>query len=499
MGGAGGPINRIDLRTRKVSPILNRNDPRMPNERRYLYFPMISRDGRFFAFAASPNQHDHFRSDYDVFVARLNPENLEVVDRPVRYTFHGKNDRFPDVYVAELALGQFAGEAPYAVELAVKGSRDEWSWDFGDGQTARGRQAKHAYRKPGEYRVSARQGKRLLRGLVRVSAAAPPKPLTAWLAKPDELTISFDEPIRLDGLQAQLESGLKTRKATVVGDGAELVLHLAGKLTKKDVLRLSGVTDQAQRPNAMAPARLEVAATSWPARKDGLVFLFQTAEQPNLAAGADGRQRSFGIEPRGRARLNRYQGLVLTGGAYLVKDADGALLDACRKSGQLTIEALIAPDHLKQNGPAQDRHVFVQRGRTQLHPRTARRPPGFALAYALHRKQRRKSGGFALPRRRWAATARGGDLSAWRDGLLPGRQAGLSGPRRARRLEQLVATALAAGRRVGRRPRLGRRNRRRGDLQPVRSTPRRSVAMLSNTCIWSSRGLRRRKSPWKRN
>lgn len=352
MGGSGGPINRIDLRTRKVSPILNRNDPRMPKQRCYLYFPMISRDGRFFTFAASPNQHDHFRSDYDVFVARLNPENLEVIGRPVRYTFHGKNDRFPDVYVAELALGQFAGEAPYAVELAVKNSRDEWSWDFGDGQTTRGRQAKHAYRKPGEYRVSARRGKRLLRGLVRVSAAAPPKPVTAWLAKPDELTISFNEPIRLDGLQAKLESGLKTRKATVGGDGAELVLHLAGKLTKKDVLRLSGVTDRAQRPNAMTPARMEVAATSWPARKDGLVFLFQTAEQPNLAAGPDGRQRSFGIEPRGRARLNRHQGLVLTGGAYLVKDADGALLDACRKSGQLTIEALITPDHLKQNGPA---------------------------------------------------------------------------------------------------------------------------------------------------
>ncbi|HEV7221833.1 MAG TPA: hypothetical protein VGN42_03975, partial [Pirellulales bacterium] len=64
MGGAGGPINRVDLRTRQVSPILAAADPRMPKDRGYLYFPMISRDGRYFTFAASPNQHDHFTSDY---------------------------------------------------------------------------------------------------------------------------------------------------------------------------------------------------------------------------------------------------------------------------------------------------------------------------------------------------------------------------------------------------------------------------------------------------
>jgi hypothetical protein len=352
MGGAGGPINRIDLRTRQVAPILAAADPRMPKERSYLYFPMVSRDGRYFTFAASPNQHDHFTSDYDVFVARLDPERLEIVDRPVRYTFDVKNDRFPDVYVADLALGQFAGEAPYQASLDVKGSQDEWDWDFGDGQQARGRDAKHAYAKPGEYRVRAHRDNRTLRGLVRVLPPTPPKVVTAWLAKPDELTISFDEPIRIDGLQAKLESGLKTTKAAVVADGRELALQLAGKLTKNDVLHLSGISDQAQHPNAMAPARLEITAASWPSKKEGLVYLFQTADQPNLVPGADGQQRSSPIEPRGRARLNRHQGLVLTGGAYLVKDADSVLLNACRKSGQLTIEAVIEPDHLKQNGPA---------------------------------------------------------------------------------------------------------------------------------------------------
>jgi Tol biopolymer transport system component len=99
MGGAGGPINRINLETREVSPIITLNDPRMPKGRKYLYFPMISRDGLWFAFAASPNEHDHFHSDYDIFIAGMNPDSLELIDKPVRISFDKGTDRFPDVFV----------------------------------------------------------------------------------------------------------------------------------------------------------------------------------------------------------------------------------------------------------------------------------------------------------------------------------------------------------------------------------------------------------------
>jgi len=99
MGGAGGPINRINLETREVSPIIAQNDPRMPKGRKYLYFPMISRDGNWFAFAASPDQHDHFHSDYDIFIAQMNPESLELIGNPVRFSFDSGTDRFPDIFV----------------------------------------------------------------------------------------------------------------------------------------------------------------------------------------------------------------------------------------------------------------------------------------------------------------------------------------------------------------------------------------------------------------
>jgi hypothetical protein len=81
----------------------------MPKDRSYLYFPMVSRDGRMFACAASPNQHDHFTADYDVFVARMDPEKLDVVGDPVRYSFHPGCDRFPDVFLSASRQAQQAG------------------------------------------------------------------------------------------------------------------------------------------------------------------------------------------------------------------------------------------------------------------------------------------------------------------------------------------------------------------------------------------------------
>ena len=51
--GAGGPVNRIDLETRAVTTLIEKGDARLPRDLGYVYFPMVSRDGRLFAFAAS--------------------------------------------------------------------------------------------------------------------------------------------------------------------------------------------------------------------------------------------------------------------------------------------------------------------------------------------------------------------------------------------------------------------------------------------------------------
>ena len=91
----------------------------------------------------------------------------------------------------------------------------------------------------------------------------------------------------------------------------------------------------------------------WPSNREGLVYLFETGDKPNQVPSADGRpERGYAIRPRGRARLNHAYAMVLAGGSYLVDEANNDLLTACRKSNQLTVEAVIHPDRLDQSGPA---------------------------------------------------------------------------------------------------------------------------------------------------
>jgi hypothetical protein len=110
--GAGGPFHWISLDSGEVGTLLEHEDPRIPGSQRYAYFPMLSRDGRLLAFGASPGDHDHARSNYDVFVAPVDPGTLELVGRPQRLTAHPAVDRYPDVYAETLDVERWAQQAP---------------------------------------------------------------------------------------------------------------------------------------------------------------------------------------------------------------------------------------------------------------------------------------------------------------------------------------------------------------------------------------------------
>lgn len=108
--GAGGPIARLELATRRVGTLLRRNDPRVPDGFGYLYFPNPSRDGAALAFAASRGEHDHFTADYEVFVVPTDPATLEPLAAAVQISRHPAVDRFPDVWLA--APSRAAGATP---------------------------------------------------------------------------------------------------------------------------------------------------------------------------------------------------------------------------------------------------------------------------------------------------------------------------------------------------------------------------------------------------
>ena len=81
--------------------------------------------------------------------------------------------------------------------------------------------------------------------------------------------------------------------------------------------------------------------TEFPGSRDGLVFLWHGTLED-----------SGEIEPRDNAKVSEDRQMDLTGGAFLTKNANDTLLDACQQSNQLTLECLVTTDNLDQDGPA---------------------------------------------------------------------------------------------------------------------------------------------------
>ena len=98
VAGSGGPVDAIDLPTRRTRTILSKHDPRLPADRGYVYFSILSRDRTLLAVAGSNDEHDHFRADYDVFVVELDPATLDPWSDAERVTAHPAVDRYPDVW-----------------------------------------------------------------------------------------------------------------------------------------------------------------------------------------------------------------------------------------------------------------------------------------------------------------------------------------------------------------------------------------------------------------
>lgn len=341
MPAPGGPIEAVELASGKATTVVQKSDPRLPAGLGYLYFPMYSADQRLLAFAASPDEHDHFRADYEIFVAPTDPETLELVGNPVRLTTNPATDRYPDVYLAPLALGRHRGEAPYSVRLTPRDPSGSWTWSFGDDATAEAAVGEHTFSEAGTYTVRASQGDLELQGQITVVSPAPPRVVAARpIGLGDAVRVDFDEPVALDEAQFTLASGLGVERWSPSDDGRAVTLELVEQLRSGDVLQLRGVVDRAQAPNRMAPTEIELAPPLWPSRRENLVFLWQTADAPNLVYDAAvAAERTILLERRGRARLDRDYAMVLSRGAFTApEDQANALRWALEATNEMTLE-----------------------------------------------------------------------------------------------------------------------------------------------------------------
>lgn len=343
--GAGGPLNRIELATRQVETVLRKNDARMGEGFGYAYFPMLSPDGRLFAWAASRDEHNHFDSDYEIFVAETDPRTLEVLSPAVRYSFHPGTDRYPDVFLAPLALGRHFGEAPFTVRFAPQAG-GVWEWELDGRAAGQGERLEHTFERPGRYAVQARQGERTLAGSVVVEGPRPPRPVRVALRERGaRLLVSFDEEILLDDVNAELESGHPIESWSAGEDGRSLVIDLASPLDRPDRLQLAGVVDRAQRPNRMRAATLEVEPPLWPSDRRELAFLWETSQAPNLVHDPDlGAERAYNLRASGLARVDRAYAMVLGGGAFALEKKEAARLrEALQGSNELSLELTLRP------------------------------------------------------------------------------------------------------------------------------------------------------------
>ncbi|MHB0999234.1 MAG: LamG-like jellyroll fold domain-containing protein [Armatimonadota bacterium] len=349
MGGGGGPINRYNLATGKASPILGKGDGRMPSDRSYLYFPMLSHNMRLLAFAASPNQHDHFNSDYDIFIAKIDPQTLEIIGKPVRYSFDPACDRFPDVYVDEMSLGSFKGESPYTVKFnAPKDSAPDCRWNFGDGTSAAGKSQSHTYKTPGRYTVELQQGNTVIRGLVTVESAKSPEVVSAALRGGNQIVITFNEPVSIEKAKLSLKSKQKINKTTLDKDKLNLIVLLAGNIAKEDYLSIEGIYDLAQSPNAMTKKVAKIEPHLWPSDRKNMVFLWENGSKGCMMGSGE----QCTVKANGPAAFDSNYAMRLMGGSFMTTGLDDYLLKACKSTNQLTIEATLKVDNIEQQGPS---------------------------------------------------------------------------------------------------------------------------------------------------
>ena len=92
---------------------------------------------------------------------------------------------------------------------------------------------------------------------------------------------------------------------------------------------------------------------SWPGSHSGLVFLWKSDREENKILDADGATlRSCRVKSRGDAKIGRRGEMEIGSGSFLADGVDEPLLEACRLTNQLAIEAVVTTRALDQAGPA---------------------------------------------------------------------------------------------------------------------------------------------------
>jgi len=166
-----------------------------------------------------------------------------------------------------------------------------------------------------------------------------------------EVVVEFDEPIHIAGLRVEAPQGIRVTARRA--EKQRLILTLESELKQETTFGLSGISDLAQRPNTLSATNVVVHPLEWPTDRNGLVFAWRTAAAPvNAVNPASGQPAVSKLTRRNAARLDHNSAMLLNGGSCVATNAGARLLEACRASNALTIEATLTPANITQDGPA---------------------------------------------------------------------------------------------------------------------------------------------------
>jgi len=92
-------FTRMKLGTWGEEVFFQNHDSALPSAQGYIYFPQISPCQKYLALGASPDTHNHFTSDYDIFVVPVDPVTFKKTGSAVKYSFDAALDSYPDIWV----------------------------------------------------------------------------------------------------------------------------------------------------------------------------------------------------------------------------------------------------------------------------------------------------------------------------------------------------------------------------------------------------------------
>ena len=349
----------------------------------YTYFPRVSRDSKWLAYGASPNQHDHNTSDYEIFIQEL--DNWQPVGKPIRISNDPKTDRWADIFIQTdetppvAPLNVRAESMGQGVRLSWEASQDPESeilyynvyrgtkkvnqkflaktenLDYSDYATA----AKATY----QYAITAVNSAELespkskpITIVTKDFRPSSPKNLSATISN-REVYLKWDSNPELDikGYNVYRSVNPKGKYRKISSEPISETAYTDtsaenGKVYYYYVTALDKAKQESHRSAEISKKIIERAA-------EGLValFLFDRGKGSTIddVSGVDPPIKLHITDANKISWAKDENAIEITGNSMIVSEGNAdKLLNNMRDHKELSIEAWFSPDNLKQDGPA---------------------------------------------------------------------------------------------------------------------------------------------------